>query len=129
MDPDGYVVVNWAGEKDTEPGKHRPHELYKVESDAEDSHSDNSSESEDTSENETWETASEDGPNENENRPCVLITSIAPSASESEEPTSPVVDNVDMESLNNVTNVVNQVEQTDGSDSGINLVYKQRFQG
>ena len=118
MDPDGYVAVNWAAERDGEPGKHRPHELYKVESEDEDSQSENSSGNEHSSGNEAWETASEDGHVEaaNEDRPSVLITSDAP-ASRSEEPTSPGVDNVDIEALNNANNTESHVEHTD--DTGI----------
>ncbi|CAB3996084.1 Hypothetical predicted protein, partial [Paramuricea clavata] len=114
VDPDGYVVVNWAAERDSEPGKHRPHELYKVESEDEDSQSENSSGNEHSSGNEAWETASEDGHVEpaNEDRPNVLITSDAP-IPQSEEPTSPGVDNVDIEALNNANNTESQVDQTD----------------
>ena len=134
MDPDGYVVVNWEGGRRNKRGMHRPHELYKVESEGEESESEDSSEDDDddenTSENEAWETASEDGHDEllngntENDRLNVFITGIFPSPSQSEEPTSPVVDNVDVEALNNANNVGQLEEATDGSNKGIKLLIK-----
>ena len=122
MDPEGYVVVNWIGGQDSKPGKHRPHELYKVESEGEDSESENSSGSDNTSGSEDWETASEDGHGEaddenSENRPNLIISPVPPS--QDEEPSSPSVDNVDVEALNNANNVENMSVETGDCDAGI----------
>ena len=126
VDPDGYVVVNWEGGRSNKRGMHRPHELYKVESEGEESQSEDSSDDgddENTSENEAWETASEDGLDEllngstENDRLTVFITNISPSPSPSEEPTSPVVNNVDVEALINANNIGQLEEATDGSNT------------
>ena len=113
MDQEGYVVVKWVGEQGSEPGKHRPHELYKVES--EDSESEDSSDSDNSSGSEDWETASEDGHGEaddanSENRPNLIIPPAIPS--QDEEPSSPRVVNVDVEALNNANSIENMSMQT-----------------
>lgn len=129
VDPDGYVVINWAGERDDQRGRHRPHELYKVESENGDSQSDESSEDESSSENEVWETASEEGriqqsDDNNDRRPRIITSISAPSESDDQcnEPTSPAVHNVDVEDLNNANNMAAcQVEKVDLTDAGIML--------
>ena len=114
MDQDGYVIVNWAGERDHEPRKHLPHELYKVESEAEEG---SQSESEESSD-ETWETASEDGldERENENEENLLITNVSSTAEPNEDPASPTVNNVDIEALNHTNNIDNNIEEPDGTE-------------
>jgi hypothetical protein len=122
VDPDGYVIVNWVGGR----SMHRPYELYHVESGDENSQSDEtyteSEKSVNTTESEEWETASEDGHGEQANTESdgqnVLISSIASSPSQSEEPTSPVVNNVNVDALNNANNIGKQEEQTGSSSKG-----------
>ena len=118
MDADGYVVVDWAGEENTHPIRHFPHDLYKVESEDENSQSESGSSGE-SSESEAWETASEDGHHRaegfdenHENSPPVLIASAEPSEDQNEEAASPT-SNVDIEALNNANNIENQVDSVE----------------
>ena len=130
MDPDGYVAVDWLGNSYPVRGRHRPQELYRVESEGdEDAGSEESSEnaSGENSENDEWDTASEEGNPGDDNELAEIIDSlveeslsaISPPANEDPEtPASPLVLNVDVEALNNANHLENEVERSSESDAG-----------